>query len=413
MNRFKKYLGTGRRSIQVTNFTINHVIPLGLFVLFTGMFWVWEISMYHRLYYLLVSLPAIMLCLASDKDDLKRLLKNPLMVVFLLFSFYTLVSLTWSDSETSITSLIRRPINIFFLFFTLGFIAIKVPHKIQKIISASALLAILSGLVTVGFDLYNSYDKFKSLTRMLASYRFSGIGILDNALLTSHVYGFFTAYFIAVLFNKSRVNSCYLIFALSILFLVILSTGSRTPMLALTVSVIWLSVSLWNKRSLYALVLITTLGSTLFTFIPQRLLRSGFSLRPEIWEEAFKQSLNNIWFGLGYGQKLHFEVAQTTWNNPHNIELVVLISGGLVGLTLWLLMYTFALTFAWKNRKDPKVSITSSLVVFGFTAGLTDGYTFMSRPNEFWFLIWIPLSLLYAAWVMKDCEQQQPLHQTS
>ena len=184
-------------------------------------------------------------------------------------------------------------------------------------------------------------------------------------------------------------------------------------MLALTLSVIWLSVSCWNKRSLYALVLITTLGSTLFTFIPQRMLRSGFSLRPEIWEGAFKQSLNNIWFGIGYGQKLHFEAAQRTWNNPHNIELVVLISGGLVGLTLWLLMYAFALNFAWKNRKDPMVSITSSLVVFGLTAGLTDGYTFMSRPNEFWFLIWIPLCLLYAAWVMKDCEQQQPLHQTS
>jgi len=408
MNRFKKYFRTGRRLIQVTNCTINYVIPFGLFVLFSGMFWVWNGSKYNQLYYLLVSFPACMLCITSDKDDLKQLLKNPLMVVFLLFGFYTLVSLIWSDTDTAITSLIRRPINIFFLFFSLGFIAIKKPDKIQKVISASALLAVLSGLVTVVYGLYNSYDNFKSLKSMLASYRFSGFGVLDNALLTSHVYGFFTAFFIAVWFNKSRVNPRYLIFALSTLFLVILTTGSRTPLLALTFTSIWLAVSCWNKRSLYALLLMTTLGAALFALIPQRMLRSGLSWRPEIWEEAIKLSLNNIWFGQGYDHnlQLYVEAAKKSFYDPHNIELGVLLAGGLVGLTLWMIMYATALTFAWKNRKDPMVSIASATVVFGLAAGFTEGGGFMSRPNEHWFLIWIPLALLYATWVMKDQERR-------
>lgn len=415
MNRFKKYFRTDRRLIQVTNCTINYVIPFGLFVLFSGMFWVWNGSKYHQLYYLLVSFPACMLCITSDKDDLKQLLKNPLMVVFLLFGFYTLVSLIWSDTDTAITSLIRRPINIFFLFFSLGFIAIKIPSKIQKVISVSALLAVLSGLVTVVYGLYNSYDNFKSLNRMLASYRFSGYGVLENALLTAHVYGFFTAFFIAVWFNKSRVNPRYLIFALTTLLLVILATGSRTPLLALTSAVVWLAVSCWNRRSLYSLVFITAISSTVFILFPQRILRSGLSQRPEIWKEALKQSFNNLWLGRGYDHSLELpvETAQKIFYDPHNIELGVLLSGGLIGLTLWLLMYAAALTFAWKNRKDYRVSIASTLVIFGLAAGLTEGGSFMSRPNEHWFLIWIPLALLYSTWIMKEREYQPSLNQPS
>jgi hypothetical protein len=57
-------------------------------------------------------------------------------------------------------------------------------------------------------------------------------------------------------------------------------------------------------------------------------------------------------------------------------------------------MYAYAAFYAWQNRKNPAVLIASTLVVFGFTAGLTEGSAFFSRPKEHWFLIWIPLALL-------------------
>jgi O-antigen ligase len=408
--RFKRNESNPSLAALVSDGIIQYLLPVGFFVLLTGLFWLGDKSFYHKLYYLLVSAPTLAVFLLRQTGTLKKLLRNPIIFTFILFGTYTILTLFWSDTDQAISSLVRRPLNLFLLFLAFGLVALKTPGKIFNILYLSAKVAVVCGglsLIYFFFTQYNNGLNFSTLPR------FPGYGAISNPLLTSHVYGFFTAYYIAVWFNKSRVNSCYLIFALSILFLVILSTGSRTPLLAITISVIWLSVSCWNKRSLYSLVLITTLGSILFIFIPQKLLRAGFSSRPEIWEEAFKQALNNIWFGHGYGQKLLFEAVQKTWNNPHNIELVVLISGGLVGLTLWLLMYAFALNFAWKNRKDSMVSITSSLVVFGLTAGLTDGSTFMPRPNEFWFLVWIPLILLYAAWLMKDCEQQQPLNQTS
>lgn len=405
MSRFKKIFGPCRSSDHIANHFINYVIPFGLFALMTGMFWLWDHSYYHRLYYIFVSAPVLIVLLTNRKDDLIRLFRNPLMLFYILFAVYTIVTLGWTSSETSLTSLARRPLNILFLFTSFGLLAIKTPGKVHRVFSVSTFIAVLSGCVSVVFFIYKHHDNLKGL---VGSFRFAGLGILDNPLLTSHVYGFFTAFLVASHLNNQPKKPYYLTFAVITLMVVILTTGSRTPLLALAVSTIWLAVSLWNKRSIYALGLMTVIGATLFAIMPQRLLRSGLSLRPEIWEEALKQSSKTLWFGQGYDHnlQLYVEAAKETFYDPHNIELGVLLAGGLVGLTLWMIMYATAFTFAWKNRKEPMVSIASATIVFGLAAGFTEGGSFISRPNEHWFLIWIPLALLYSTWVMKDQEQR-------
>lgn len=39
--------------------------------------------------------------------------------------------------------------------------------------------------------------------------------------------------------------------------------------------------------------------------------------------------------------------------------------------------------------------------MFGLAAGLTEGNAFLPRPKEHWFLIWIPMALLYALWIQQ------------
>jgi O-antigen ligase len=90
--------------------------------------------------------------------------------------------------------------------------------------------------------------------------------------------------------------------------------------------------------------------------------------------------------------------------DPHNLSLGVLYDCGVVGLALWLSLYAFALVFAWRNRKEPLVMIASTLTVFGFMAGMAEGNAFLSRPKEHWFLIWIPMALLFSAELMHKHE---------
>jgi hypothetical protein len=59
-------------------------------------------------------------------------------------------------------------------------------------------------------------------------------------------------------------------------------------------------------------------------------------------------------------------------------------------------MYGLALQRCWQHKHQAKFQLASALIVYGLSAGLTEGSNFFSRPNENWFLIWIPLSLVAA-----------------
>lgn len=69
-------------------------------------------------------------------------------------------------------------------------------------------------------------------------------------------------------------------------------------------------------------------------------------------------------------------------------------------------IYALAFGFSWKNRKSPAVLLASTWLVFGLAAGLTEGNAFLPRPKEHWFLIWIPMALLYALWIQQVRRQQ-------
>ncbi len=216
----------------------------------TGLFWLGEKSLYHKLYYLLVAAPTLAVFLLSQTGTLKKLLRNPIIFVFIMFGAYTILTLFWSDTDHAISSLVRRPLNLLLLFLAFGLVALKTPGKIFKILSLSAKVAVACGAISLTYFVYTHYANgldFGTLGR------FSGYGAIHNPLLTSHVYGFFTAFFLALWFSGRYSSSLPLVTSLAILAVVILSTGSRTPLLALTITLIWLSLCHGNRRSLIAI----------------------------------------------------------------------------------------------------------------------------------------------------------------
>lgn len=144
-----------------------------------------------------------------------------------------------------------------------------------------------------------------------------------------------------------------------------------------------------------------------YIFNPELVTQRGVSFRPEIWSESLRQIGEHPWLGHGYDHPMRIKLANgMLLADPHNIELGVLFAGGIVGLLLWSAIYALAFVFAWKNRRDPMVLLASTWLVFGLASGLTEGNAFMSRPKEHWFLIWIPLALLYALWVQKSARDK-------
>ncbi|MDR3353189.1 MAG: O-antigen ligase family protein [Zoogloeaceae bacterium] len=374
---------------KAADWLVGNFLPLGWIALSTGMFWIGDRARYHQLYYVLLLTPAV-LAVFLYPARLKTLLASPLLIFFILFGAYAILSIAWSNSDHSAFSLAKRPFYVLFLFFSGGLLALKSPKRLLFSLKASAIIASLLGAVSLAFYMCDGIPD-----------RLSGYGALHNPLLSSHVYGYFMAFWLADWFLRKNPVTPISLFSGLVFGALIIATGSRTPLLALAACSVWLMVAHWNRRSLVLLMLmILTLGAFLI-FYPEGLFSRGTSLRPEIWEEVWQQILDTPWFGHGYDASMRIRVpAAATFSDPHNLSLGVFHNLGMIGLALWFSLYISALVFSWRNRKEPLVMMASALLVFGLAASMTEGGSFLSRPTEHWFLLWIPMALLFSAELM-------------
>lgn len=384
--------------ITTAAWLIRFALPAGWLVLLTGMFWIGERSRFHTLYYLLLATPTLLITLLQPRLGL-RFWRHPLVLLFLAFAGYMLLTLAWSDTDTSAGSLAKRPLYILMLLFSAGYLAQQDLHKLLLALKIAAVAAVLAAVLSLGW-----YWLMQG-----GQGRFSGYGALYNPLLSAHVYGFFAAYWLASWINGQKLLDPWPIAILLLLSYLLLSTGSRTPLLALSACILWLAALQANRRSLLAigaLVLTATLSALL---MPEALLQRGMSHRPQIWYQTLQLIAQAPWLGYGFDHSfelhvtgLHFGLAE-----PHNLMLAVLYHGGVVGGTLWLALYGCAFFYAWRHRKLPVIQMASTLLIFGFVAGMTEGGAFMSRPKEHWFLIWIPFALLFGIWIAAQVRREE------
>lgn len=372
---------------RTSEWLIAYWLPLGWLALLSGMFWIGSRPHYHKLFYVMLAAPTL-IALLMQPGLLKPLLHQPLVRLFLLFASYILLSILWADTDETLLSSAKRPLNILMLFAAAALINLKAPGKLERMTLLAACTAVICAALSLLYYLYNG-----------AAERFSGYGALYNPLLSAHVFGFFCAYWLSRWHLGKNALALPLIAALAILWTVLIFTGSRTPLVALSACFAWLGITHWKQRLWPIIVAAISLALAIQALQPSSdLIVRGMSYRPAIWQEALRQIQASPWFGLGYTHPQIFRVPGLDFAlaDTHNIELGILFCGGVVGLSLWLMIYAYAMLYAWQRSQDPAVLVASTLVVFGFVAGLTEGSAFFSRPKEHWFLIWIPLALLAA-----------------
>ncbi|WP_071870836.1 O-antigen ligase family protein [Atopomonas hussainii] len=372
---------------------VSWVFPIGLFALLTGMFWVGDRSLYHKVYYALLVLPVFIYSCARF-SHVRRLLVEPLLVIFCCFAAYVMLTLLWSaDAEAS---KVKHALYIFCLFVATGVLAVQQPHLLPRVVLAATGFAVVWALAYL--LLYFVQADWGS--------RLSGAGALYNPLLTSHVYGFFAAVLMASLCVSKQYRLAQLC-ALLLVFGLLLLTGSRTPFVGLIAVLVSLLVMQGSVRLLlqvmgFGALSVLAVGVTWLYAPDLPLFDRGFSYRPAIWLDSWRQIQDAFWFGHGYSSDMEVVVKRPDGSDyfladPHNLTLGVMYQTGLVGALLWLAMYAYAFVAAWRWRQHPWVVVTASVVMFGFVAGMTEGSSFLSRPKEHWFLIWLPLALHFAA----------------
>jgi O-antigen ligase len=370
------------------NLVSTYLLPVGWFIILTGMFWAWDRTAYHKLFYIFLAAPTLVM-LIKQRDLLKPLVSNPLFLAFLIFSGYTLLSIAWSDTENSASSLLKRPLYIAMLLLAAGIISLRTPGQLDQWTRLAAIVvAVAAGLSLVAF-LYNN--------PVFEGRRLDGYGALYNPLLTAHVFGAFAAFWLASWFQARSAFSPLPLICLAVLGAAILATGSRTPLIGLSGALCWLLIVGDRRRAGLALAVIALAAISVVLIYPEAITQRGVSHRPAIWLDSLRQISDHPWLGRGFDSPMTIIIPGLgkTLADPHNIELGVLYAGGIVGLALWMSLYGLAMYFCWVYRKHPGVMIAATWLIFGFASGLTEGSAFMSRPKEHWFLIWIPMALVY------------------
>ena len=366
----------------------SYVLPFGWLVMLTGMFWAGERSLYHKLFYILLAAPTLVALLLQPRM-FKTLMNNPLIIAFVVFCAYIMLSIAWSDTENATVSLLKRPLYIAMLLLSAGLISLHAPAHLQQCVRIAAKVVALAAVISLGY--------FLMYRLPVGAGRMGGYGALYNPLLTAHVLGAFAAVWLVYWFQAQRILDPMSLLCLAVLGLAILATGSRTPLVGLTAALGWLVIVGDRKRGMLALVAVVIAVLGIVLVYPEAITQRGVSYRPAIWLDALRQIGEHPWLGHGYDSPMTVILPglARTLADPHNIELGVLYAGGVVGLALWMTIYGLAMYFCWTYRKHPGVTLAATWLIFGFASGLTEGSAFMSRPKEHWFLIWIPMALVY------------------
>ncbi|MFJ4343870.1 O-antigen ligase family protein [Pseudomonas sp. NPDC089401] len=366
----------------------GYLLPVGWMVILTGMFWAWDRTLYHKLYYFFVAAPTLIVLLMQPRQ-LKALVANPLFIAFLVFSGYTLASIAWSDTGNSVGSLVKRPLYIAMLLFSAGIIALRSPSQLLQCTYLAAVFAALAAGLSLAYFVFSG--------QVEASGRLDGYGALYNPLLTAHVFGAFASIWLAHWFWARNALSPLPLVCLALLGAAILATGSRTPLIGLAAALGWLILVGNRKRGVIALAVAAVVLLAVACLYPEAITQRGVSYRPAIWMDSLRQIAEHPWLGHGYDSPMTVIIPgmEKPLADPHNIELGVLYAGGVVGLGLWMVLYALAIYFCWTYRRHPGVTLAAAWLVFGFASGLTEGSAFMSRPKEHWFLIWLPMAMVY------------------
>ena len=373
---------------RLFDFICLWVLPAGFFLLLSSLFFLPDRSLHHKLFYSLFSIPTL-LALMLRPSELKSILREPIVVLFALFAGYAIVSLMWSPSDSGTSSLIKRPLHTLMLFLGTCLMLRHRLEALKPLLLGAALLALMASA--------RDFCTFV-ITHTGGPARLIGAGALDNPLLSSHLFGFFSVYWMCMLLSSKNLRSSALcLAAFTVMFCTVVATGSRTPLVAMTLAATWIALLYWSRRSIALLVGGALIAVALLIFFPEMIIGRGDSHRFEIWRLSWNMFLERPWTGHGYDAPMSVDVGiGYALSEPHSFALGVLYNVGVVGFVPWLGMLGYGLYSGWKNRTQPLLVLASALLLFGIGAGLTEGGGILSRPKEHWFLLWIPLALIAA-----------------
>jgi hypothetical protein len=380
-------------STHATLDILGKVTFAAYFVFMLGFFFIPNAVDQYKLYSVAVFIPA----LALLPRMARRIGADRLLLAILAYLLWMLLSSFWSETfvaEDFFKTLRLVAYLVVFVLLT-AYAANRDPVLFARGTGALSLAAAVAAIISM--PLWYADHAF-------ADSRIIGMGTLDNPNPSSFAYGFFALLSCQLaLTNDTALGRRLFILATLVLGGFVVLTRSNTGILA-TILSIALLLLLHHRGRVLLLVsgALVACGAVIFLAYSVGILDSpmdsGLSQRIPIWETVIGQIERAPLIGNGYQKHLllYADGSADVANYAHCALLASFRDGGLVGVSLHLLVLGIALGTAARCFREAADPAFLAYLLFGFICMLADTDQLVTRPRELWIIFWLPLAVMIA-----------------
>ncbi len=372
-------------------------LPFGFFVLLAGMYLFPTRNSYKTGVYLSLFLPALVWVLMGGWKSMVPLFKKSGLALVAVLGYYALSSV-WGGADESLKNFKHAGM------FLLALMGVYLLYDRQRrvfdgvcclaiiVVGAVSLLWVLDYYVLVDNSLDVRFMSRSSSEDYFNLYHSEKYATFYNPLLLSHTLVFFFSLATLQLFERGKNNAvrCFLILGLLSISLLLLFAQTRSAWISVSCVLAFNLVWRFRGKGLAALLGLGVLAAIGFVLEGDVALRRGLSLRPEIWMESLRAIVQQPVFGHGLGADLtlYIDVAGRSFYDTHNFWLESLYYGGLFGLALWA---WFGISLLKEFLGGARTAWVLTWLIVFLLGGMADGDGMLSRPNEHWFNIVLPI----------------------
>jgi O-antigen ligase len=234
--------------------------------------------------------------------------------------------------------------------------------------------------------------------------RLNGLGQLHSQIIAALVYGVVLIFVVQVFFTHRLVALRGLaVVGASLIGYAVFLTDSRNAWVSVSTGLGIFVLAHWirdKQRFLAAVAMmgfagVVLLGGLLaFESTREILLPRGASFRPDIWGAIASKVINaNPWIGLGVLTENNVVVDGIEFLHPHSLYLSVFFQGGLVGVTLLILVLVGTLRVLFENYETSNAKLALAILGIALPAYLLDGHELIDKVGSTWFLFWLPVGI--------------------
>gem|GEM_PF-6519845 len=364
----------------------------GLFLFIVGYFIFPAANQQRAWFYISVLLPTLLLIPALSWRC-KAFLRQYMFL--LLLTFYLWLTQFWS-AEYQLDDLKKYTRRLIFLFAFFGATAYVI-NRYKRFQAYLFPLFFSIGALYALIELWQYFSQEPLNWRVLLpdSERYRN----QNRL--AQVYGIVVVLGVAALFlPEYKKYRTFALLGMTPALVVLLLTRSSSALVSVLIAILAIPVILrFSKRAVGSVLLLLILAVCVLYFsgLYEWFVADGWSKRDVIWLSVLSEIDGDFWFGQGIRADMSVVVADRVYSFEHNLLLAVLRYGGIVGLTLLGLVFMQAAIIGLRASRGENFSrLWLLLLVYGFMALLVTGRYPLTKPDERWLLLWIPLAFLWA-----------------